>query len=185
MIHRAIRHVRSWFRVKPLPVTYRGVRMASTLEADWANTFESLGWSWSYEPIGLRLSDGQCYRCDFYLPAQRVWCEIKGPHNLRVDKPLTLWRDLRGDEGDLRGDEGDWREPLVVICREPLMGEAVVERADGQPIGIADCGRCGIATFVDLHGAWQCRICGFWEERTGGVAGVAFAPVAYSWREAA
>lgn len=179
MIRRAIGHVRSWFQVRPLGVVYRGVRMASTLEADWASTFDSLGWEWSYEPIGLVLSDGQCYRCDFYLPGMRVWCEVKGPHNLRVDKPHKLWQDLRGDESE-------WREPLVVICREPLMGQANVERCDGAPVGIDRCGRCERFTIIDLSGTWQCRICGFWAERTGGCMGAPFAAVPYgSWRAAA
>lgn len=187
MITRAVRHVRSWLRVKPIPITYRGVRMSSTLEADWACTFDSLGWQWSYEPIGVQLSDGQWYRCDFFLPIMNVWCEVKGPHDLRIDKPLKLWRDLRGDESE-------WRAPLVVVCREPMMGDAVVHRADGGPISIAECGRCNHYTFVDLDGTWQCRVCGFWEERTGYAGGVAtawraqtvpFAPVEYNrWRAA-
>lgn len=171
MIRKAFHQVRTWFRARPITVIYRGVRMASTLEADWACTFDSLGWTWSYEPIGLRLSDGQVYRCDFYLPAQRVWCEVKGPHNLRIDKPLQLWRDLRGDESD-------WREPLVVICREPQMGSAVVERADGAPMVIEVCSRCDHYTLIDLHGTWQCRLCGHWEERTASFGEwVLFAPV--------
>ena len=179
LIAKAIRHARSWFRARPIPVTYNGVRMASTLEADWACTFDSIGWEWSYEPIGLRLSDGQLYRCDFYLPGQRAWCEVKGPHDLRIDKPLVLWRDLRGDGSDSR-------EPLVFIGREAIRGTAVIERADGSPMAIAECDRCDRYTLVDLDGAWNCRICGHWQERIGGVAPVPFAAVPYgSWRTAA
>lgn len=154
----AIRAVKTW---------YSGVKFASTLEADWAATFDSLGMSWSYEPIALKLSDGQIYRCDFWLRAQRVWCEVKGPHDLRIDKPYKLWEDVGRDEDD-------WRAPLVVIGREPEGRWAVVERADGSPVGIEECGRCANHTFIDLDGPWQCRVCGFWEERVGGCSPVEF-----------
>lgn len=143
--------------IRPLPVTYRGVRFASTLEADWAATLDTYGITWSYEPMAVRLSDGQVYRCDFWLKAQRVWLEVKGPHNLRVDKPHRLWLDIGGDEWD-------WRTPLVLIGREPEGAYAAVERADGGPVAVHECGRCGNFTFIDMSGAWQCRVCGFWEK---------------------
>lgn len=155
-------------RVRALPVTYAGIRFASTLEADWAATFDALGMSWSYEPIALKLSDGQVYRCDFWLRAQRLWVEVKGPHDLRIDKPRRLWEDFGGEQDD-------WRSPLVVIGREPDGQWAAAERADGAPVGIGPCGRCRNYTFVDLDGTWQCRICGYWEERTGGMDRVPFA----------
>lgn len=145
-------------RIRAVPQRYAGVRFASTLEADWAATFDALDITWSYEPMAVRLSDGQVYRCDFWLPAQRIWCEVKGPHDLRIDKPRRLWTDVGRDEDD-------WRATLVVICREPIHGDATAERADGLPMTIGQCYRCGHHTFVDVTGPWQCRICGTWDER--------------------
>jgi hypothetical protein len=154
-------------KVSAVKCWYGGVHFASTLEADWAATFDLLGISWSYEPIALRLSDGQLYRCDFWLTAQRVWCEVKGPHEMRIDKPRRLWQDV--------GDADDWRSPLVVVCRVPEGAWASIERADGSPIGIAECGRCEHNTIIDLDNTWQCRVCGFWERRFGGCKPVPFA----------
>src|SRR5664279_4453522 len=77
-------------RIPAVPVTYHGVKFRSTLEADWATTFDMLGWHWEYEPIALNLGQGFNYLCDFRLPQQRVWCEAKGPHNARIEKPRAL-----------------------------------------------------------------------------------------------
>jgi hypothetical protein len=158
MVRRLWKRFVGQFRIKPVPVTYKGIRFASTLEADWAATFDDLGITWSYEPMAVQLSDGEVYRCDFWLRVQRVWAEVKGPHNLRVAKSGQLWRDIGGDQDE-------WRTPLVVVCREPERGRAVVERADGRPAAIDVCSRCDHFTFIDLDGTWQCRVCGFWEER--------------------
>jgi hypothetical protein len=155
-------------KVRAVSTWYAGVHFASTLEADWAATFDALGMTWSYEPVALRLSNGEIYRCDFWLRAQRTWCEVKGPHDLRIEKPRQLWTDIGGDADD-------WRAPLVVVAREPEGRWAVAERADGAPIGIDECRRCSNSTFVDLDGPWQCRICGYWEDRTGGMDPVEFA----------
>ena len=145
-------------RVKAVPQTYKGVVFASTLEADWAATFDEYGFLWSYEPAALRLSDGQTYRCDFWLPEQRIWCEVKGPCDDRISKPQRLYRDLYCDQDD-------WTAPMVVILREPHCGETVIERGDGSPVGFGDCKKCDRKTFVDLYGAWQCRMCGTWDKR--------------------
>lgn len=144
-------------RVWAVPQTYKGVTFASTLEADWAATFDWYDIAWSYEPVALRLSDGKLYRCDFWLPNQRIWCEVKGPHELRIDKPRTLG-------ADMSCDQDDWQAPMVIICRPPERAEAFVERFDGEPVGFGQCVRCERYTFVDLHGAWQCRICGLWDK---------------------
>lgn len=145
-------------KIRAVPQVYKGVRFASTLEADWAATFDSYQWSWAYEPVAFRLTDDQMYRCDFWLPGQRAWCEVKGPHQMRMDKPRQLYKDLMCDQDD-------WRTPIVLICREPEHAGALVERADGEPIGLEICGRCDHYTFVDLAGAWQCRVCGNWDKK--------------------
>lgn len=143
--------------IRAVPQTYSGVRFASTLEADWACTFDFHGITWSYEPEAVELSDGQFYRCDFWLPGQLAWVEVKGPHEERIDKPWQLLRDLGCDPDD-------WKSPIVLICRWPERGGGPVERADGEPIGFGLCGRCSNYTFVDLDGAWQCRTCGARDE---------------------
>lgn len=148
--------------VAPVPKWYAGVRFASTLEADWAATFDAYGIAWSYEPIAVRLSNGECYRCDFWLPGQRVWAEVKGPHNLRVSKPARLSVDIGSDPWEIAS-------PLVVVLRVPNGPYLSIEDiGGGRSIGLTECGRCENWTFIPYHGSWECRVCGWWVERLGG-----------------
>jgi hypothetical protein len=142
--------------IKPIPTVYRGVTFASTLEADWAATFDAFQWKWQYEPVGIELPDGQRYRPDFYLPTQRVWCEVKGPHNERLEKPSRLQRAI--------GDAFEWDADLVVILRPPRVGRnGIGERAwwenaiNGQDLVLVLCPECGHHGFMDLAGVWSCR----------------------------
>jgi hypothetical protein len=52
------------------------IPMRSRLEARWAVFFSHSGFCWSYEPMTFRLSTGQPYTPDFYLP-EVGWIEIK------------------------------------------------------------------------------------------------------------
>lgn len=143
--------------IKPVPTWYRGTRFRSTLEADWACTFDAMGWTeWQYEPEALTLSTGELYRPDFYLPPQRVWCEVKGPHNERVNKPTQLHKDLNWGEVD----EWSWHGKLVVILRAPGPGESAIwDKAtdEGQDIVCVRCPDCGHYCFMDHAGVWTCR----------------------------
>lgn len=147
---------RLWIKqrsVEAIPTRYEGVRFRSSLEADWAFTFDDLGITWSYEPVALRLGPRIGYRPDFYLPVQHVWCEVKGPSDVRIEKPRRL-------ATVLIDDEFDQRQPLVVILRIPVRGCVVVEGAwPGNAIGLVECEHCQNWTFVDLTGAWSCRVC--------------------------
>jgi hypothetical protein len=112
--------------IKAVPKWYKGTLFRSTLEADWAATFDGLGWYWNYEPEAIELPDGTRYRPDFWLPAQKIWCEVKGPHNERITKPLALQEAL--------GYEGfEWAQDLVVILRPPGPGETAVWEGTRMP----------------------------------------------------
>lgn len=139
-------------RIRATPKRHRGTMFRSTLEADWAATFDRLGWHWQYEPVSVQLPDGTNYRPDFYLPSQRVWCEVKGPHNERLAKTKDLHQALGYDEWD-------WAAELVVILRPPDAGEtAMWEGAgDGQDIVIVRCPECMHHGFMDYAGMWSCR----------------------------
>lgn len=143
--------------IKPIRNWYRGVEFDSTLESDWACTFDALGWKWEHEPVGILVEDGVRYRPDFYLPTQRAWAEVKGPHNQRIDKPSRL-------QAALSRDSFDWDADLVVILRPPRVGRnGIGERAwwenaiDGQDIVIVLCPECDHYGFMDLAGTWSCR----------------------------
>lgn len=133
-----------------VPTPYNGITYASSLEADWALTLDTYGIGHHYEAMSMRLDDGQVYWCDLWIPGQSVWCEVKGPHDVRIDKPRRLAR--------MVSDPDDWRSSLVVVARPG----GRLERADKSAVCIEQCPHCGRNTFVDLDGAWQCRCCGEW-----------------------
>lgn len=138
--------------ITPVPTVYAGTRFASTLEADWAAMFDKLGWYWQYEPEAFRLPDGEIYRPDFCLPAQRVWCEVKGPHNDRLDKAIRF-------QAALRYDAWEWESWLVVILRPPGPGETADWHgtSDEQDIVLLRCSVCKHYCFMDHAGIWTCR----------------------------
>lgn len=139
--------------IKAVPLTYNGIRFRSTLEADWAATFDALGWYYEYEPWAVDLGDGIRYLCDFHLPAQNVWCEVKGGHNQRMHKTRRFHKATR------TGRE------LVVVLRAAGPGGAANWHSvtgDFRRIGIFQCEVCGQWCFS--HGpenpGWKCRTCG-------------------------
>jgi hypothetical protein len=140
-------------KIAAIPTEYRGVRFRSTLEANWAATFDSLDWHWSYEPVAVRVG-GHNYLCDFYLPTMRVWCEVKGPHDERLNKTRAL-------HAALEPDPWNSGQPIVVILRPPGPGDvAIWESLDpGQDLIITVCPDCQYHCFMDTEGIWQCRRC--------------------------
>lgn len=138
--------------IRATRTNYRGTWFASTLEADWAATFDAIDWDWQYEPVAVKLASGEHYRPDFYLPAQRVWCEVKGPHNERISKVAEL-------QAALGYDEWDWAADLVIVLRPPGPGETAQWHGarDDQDIVVVRCPECGHLGFMDYAGTWTCR----------------------------
>lgn len=139
--------------IKAVPMEYKGTWFQSTLEADWAATFDMFGWDWEYEPTAVRVPNGEAYRPDFHLPAQNVWCEVKGPHNKRLHKASELQRGL------LRQADLPWSTDLVVVLRPPGPGD--VARWDSalttQDLILMQCGSCQYFVWMDHNGPWSCR----------------------------
>lgn len=54
--------------IQALETQYAGHRFRSRLEARWALFFDQVGIKWEYEPEGYKLSNGECYLPDFWLP---------------------------------------------------------------------------------------------------------------------
>jgi len=141
-------------RIHAIPMSYRGVAYRSTLEADWAATLDQWGWFYNYEPVALQIN-GCSYLPDFYLPNQRVWLEVKGPHNERIEKVHRLDQEYSFDEDE------SITTPLVVIARAAGPGDtATWEGArPGMNVVISTCPECDRETFMDLEGIWVCRQC--------------------------
>lgn len=152
--------------LRAISMEYRGVTFRSVLEANWAYTFDILDWSgqWSYEPEPV-VVDHTPYLCDFYFYKQRLWGEVKGPHDERIDKPQALQRYFdREYEFALAGEPSDewWMDgataPLVVILRPPVAGRACWEAATPEhDITLAWCRVCCKKYFMDLNSDWSCR----------------------------
>lgn len=60
-----------------IPTRWKHWHFRSRLEARWAVFFDSLRIEFQYEPEGFGFQDGSSYLPDFYLPAIRMWAEVK------------------------------------------------------------------------------------------------------------
>lgn len=150
------RKVLPGLNIKAVPLLYNGTTYRSTLEADWAATFDALGWYYEYEPWAVDLGDGVRYLADFHLPAQNVWCEVKGGHNERMHKARQFRRAL--SDPDKPGGE------LLVVLRaagEPARS-ANWHCITGayRSITVNQCGICDQWCFTQLLvDGWFCRHC--------------------------
>lgn len=138
--------------------------MRSRLEARWARLLDLNSISWAYEPELIRLGKGRgaSYVPDFYLPDQRAWLEVKGPHWERFEKTRSLSRRL--------GTRG-----LVLVAtasgvcwRVPPSG-----KPSGEEVRIGLC-PCGVrALGVPIRGTLICRApgCGVRDVKAEGVLG--------------
>jgi hypothetical protein len=158
--------------IRSIPTTYRGTYFRSRLEARWAATFDQLGWYWEYEPDGVDM-DGVRYLCDFWLPHQRCWVEVKGPTNDRLDKTNQLRKAV---------PEHD----LVVIGRPAGPGGlANWDGIDTNNVGIFTCEVCDQCCFVSPASSegsdWRCRNCGAGEglDPTSRVSSASYIEVLY------
>jgi hypothetical protein len=141
-------------RIRPIPVTYNGTTYRSALEADWAATFAALGWYYEYEPTGVEFADGTRYLCDFHLPAQNVWCEVKGHHNLGLTKAHRLHRAV--------GEDRPGGTLVVVLRPAGPGGYANWHHATGHRthVSINQCGNCREWVFnVPIVEHQECRSC--------------------------
>lgn len=139
-------------RPRPIQTWYSGVYFRSALEADWAATLSSVGVAWSYEPEPYELPSGDRYRPDFFLPGQRIWFEVKGPHDERIHKVREL-------DACLEPELGRWADPFVVVGRSPERGEATMTAPSGGIVHLIPCSGCGHWSFMAEDYSWLCRIC--------------------------
>jgi hypothetical protein len=141
--------------INAIPMKYRGENFRSSLEADWAATFESLDMHWTYEAEGLQVDRKVNYLPDFWLPTQRVFAEVKSPTNERMHKPHQMQRAFHRAHEDI---SLAYTCPLVVILRPAEKGTAMWEGAldEQQPV-IVLCPSCQHFGFMDFNGPWRCR----------------------------
>jgi len=148
--------------LQAIETSYRGYRFRSRLEARYAVFFDALGVRWGYEVEGFRLSDGDHYLPDFWLPDQKVWIEVKGaePTERETRVAIELASATRYPVAVVGGNWNEWaRSPdfsLAVGWWFPLVRRAYDDRAS-----FYDCGRCQTFYVASLHDDnWHCPECG-------------------------
>ncbi|MFI6496851.1 hypothetical protein [Nonomuraea typhae] len=141
--------------IQAVPLTYKGIKFRSSLEADWAATFDELDIYWQYEPMGLLLPSGQRYLPDFFLPSINTWAEVKGPHWERFDKAVELRQTLAV------GGAGWWEQVHVIVLEAAGPGDAASWRVpdSDRVVWLTDCGsRDGLWTWLERDGrCWRCH----------------------------
>lgn len=104
--------------ILPRPSIHAGVKFRSRLEAQWAHFFDLIGIEWSYEPQRFTLPCGT-YLPDFWLPAQKLWVEIKPDWPLEIE--TTKCRELSAKTD----------QAVFCFCGPPTSGHAVLFSPDG------------------------------------------------------
>jgi hypothetical protein len=140
---------------------YRGVHFRSTLEADWAATLDQYGITWQYEVEAYVLPDGYAYSPDLWLPAQRTWLEVKGPHYARVDKFEAFKKILHSVNGaeiglTLGHLPEDWDSPDLVQAYLALPSEHGLARLETAVF--FQCVYCDHHV-ITWSGSHRCRVC--------------------------
>lgn len=144
--------------IQATPTLYRGIEFASRLEADWAAMLDHLEMPWQYEPCSYQMTSGN-YLPDFYLPEQRIWAEVKGPMDQRLEKTRQFRAQLL--------KEGNSKDPfeaeLVIVLRAATRGWAMWEGAIPEDDFILSrcpyCKRHGFVYCGRGVKTWDCRHC--------------------------
>lgn len=141
--------------IKPIRTWYGGRWYRSKLEADWAATFDRFNWAFTYETTGLDVN-GTYYLPDFYLKTSRTWCEVKGDHDERIDKPRELADALKSQRYGF--DEWEYTRLHVVVLRPAGPGRTCMweNATHGQDMVIVHCPECHELGWMDYAGVWRC-----------------------------
>lgn len=140
---------------------FGGYTFQSRTEARWALVFKLLGTIYLYEPFTLRLEGRRRYTCDFLLPYQQRWIEIKGgyPTNVEVEKAVALCKHTEMDVDIFYGDVGN--QAFQRRCCNDVKVLAVRYRK-GQPpqrletLALTQCNCCGAIKVVKAEAAEHC-----------------------------
>ena len=128
--------------MRPLLTLYSGIRFRSRLEARWAVVFESMKWSWIYEPEGF-VHEGQAYLPDFWVDDFDSFVAIK---------PVCSTKELRKA---LERDMERQRDMIacglrhVIIEGSPVQGKYRMHFGqECEHVVLADCRRCAATCYV-------------------------------------
>src|SRR5919206_4549986 len=83
--------------VQYIETVVNGVAYRSRTEARWAVFFDGIGIQHSYEPERIKLSNGESYLPDFYLPELSAFFEVKADNDAIVTEECARARCLAAD----------------------------------------------------------------------------------------
>lgn len=147
-----------------IPTTYKGIRMRSKLETEWAQWFDEYGIIWAYEPEGFALPNGIAYLPDFWLPEMNTVFEAKG----------VLDQD---DEAKIRAlaKTAAPRGVMVILGEAPVgaryrLVNPTPQRTTDEFVHLYDdmvalvrCSKCKRWYFVEAFHKWTCRTCDYYD----------------------
>jgi len=168
--------------VNAIPTVFKGIRLKSRLEADFAYLIENLGYKWLYEPQSYLLDNGYHYLPDFYVPELKLFIECRGYESIKGQSQIDVFAEMvaRGEIGpDLikrhpipQGCEfsysdvyNDYLDYLVIGPNDCIFYECTarygVSKSDDATI--CECDSCKHWFFAGTSGSYQCRHCGRWD----------------------
>lgn len=149
-------------KIKAIPTRYKGILFRSKLEATYAKYFDFIGLEWQFEIQGFKLSNGSCYLPDFYIPSADAWVEVKGGHNIGLEKLELFAADLWKSSG--AKDTYDINSPMILkyvmpgyIENYPKSPNPVSVYINGSVLP-SICPACSQVTFTCAWQGW-CRGC--------------------------
>jgi hypothetical protein len=141
---------------------YNGQKYKSELEAKWARFFDILLIKFEYEPKDIDLPGIGIYRCDFRLPDQDCWVEIKGerPKKQEIDKALGL---AIKDQHPVLMFCGDIHPMIRAHMAYPFVPR-LKDRWSPDSFTWAQCIKCGYIDLIECEAAYppRCRSCDQW-----------------------
>lgn len=144
------------------PTEYMGRIFRSRLEADFARWFDNRGIAWVYEPEGYKLSNGECYLPDFFLPAQKAYFECKGVMLAQDERKIT---GLAKDSGtDVFVGLSIFRSKPLLQLVDAFNGNYKIQNGD---IVLARCLSCDRPYLMSASGDFTCRACGNYNGNAG------------------
>lgn len=149
--------------MKALPTTYRGFKFASRLEARYAYFMDMLQTPWEYEKGAYDL-DGLTYIPDFWLPALKVWLEVKG--EIISDEVGLKVLEKAGRLAILSG------HPVVLVFHDPYDARCITFGIQGGMYKDSHFGLCPHCGGFGLHVRTAAGIRFLCPEKTGHAAPV-------------
>jgi hypothetical protein len=139
------------------PTMYKGILFRSIFETKIAFFLDLKNIKWKYEPQVFRLSNGDLYKPDFFLPELKMWLEGKGvieEHNREISKIFVE----------------EYKQHLVLLSYGEVYyygNDLDGEDYENNPVYednvayLGFCTECNHWFFSSSYGVYNCKNCNF------------------------